>query len=121
MDAREVIAKADRGEGLTVEEIQIYQKAVKPEKHVYGKYGTLKKKYLEEKGVDWTITNLPEYLHGVDRQADELYETISAKLSADARYRRTGNFLEDYRRQTEMQGHIEEEILHEIVYTEEVV
>jgi len=76
---------------------------------------------LEEKGVDWTIANLPEYLHGVDRQADELYEMMSAKLSADARYRRTGNFLEDYRRQTEMQGLIEEEILHEIVYTEEVV
>ncbi len=121
MDAREVIAKADRGEGLTVEEIKIYHEAVKPEKHVYGKYGTLKKKYLEEKGVDWTIANLPEYLHGVDRQADELYETMSARLSADERYRRTGNFLEDYRRQTEKQRLIEEEILHEIVYTEEAL
>ncbi len=121
MDAREVIAKADGGEGLTVEEIKIYQKAIKPEKHVYGKYGTLKKKYLEDKGVDWTIANLPEYLHGVDRQADELYKTMFEKLLVDARYRRTGNFLEDYRRQTEMQGLIEEEILHEIVYTEDAV
>ena len=83
MDAREVIAKADRGEGLTVEEIKIYHEAVKPQKHVYGKYGT--------------------------------------RLSSDARYCRTGNFLEDYRRQTEMQGLIEEEILREIVYTEEAV
>lgn len=121
MNAREVIAKADRGEGLTVEEIKIYRQAVKPVKQVYGKYGTLKLKYLEEKGVDWTIANLPEYLHGVDRQADELYETMYAKLSQDERYQRTGNFMEDYRRQTEIQRFIEEEILHEIVYTEEAV
>ncbi len=121
MDAKEVIAKADRGEGLTVEEIKVYQKAVKPEKHVYGKYGTLKKNYLEEKGLDWTIANLPDYLHGVDRQADELYETMFEKLSQNERFKRTGNFLEDYRKQTEMQSLIEEEILREIVYTEEVL
>ncbi len=121
MNAREVIAKADRGEGLTVEEIKIYHEAVKPEHHVYGKYGTLKKKYLEEKGVDWTIANLPEYLHGVDRQADELYDAMFEKLSKDERFKRTGNFLEDYRRQTEMKELIEEEILREIVFTEEVV
>ncbi len=121
MDAREVIAKADRGEGLTVDEIKVYHETVKPEKHVYGKYGTLKKKYLEEKGVDWMIANLPEYLNGVDRQANELYETMFDKLSKDERFKRTGNFMEDYRRQTELQGLIEEEILREIVYTEEVV
>lgn len=118
MNAREVIAKADRGEGLTVEEIKVYQQAVKPEKHVYGKYGTLKKKYLEEEGIDWTIANLPEYLHGVDRQADELYETMFAKLSEDDLYKRTGSFIEDLRRQTEMQKLIEEEILNEIVYVD---
>ena len=33
----QVIMKAERGEGLTVEEIKIYHEAVKPEKHVYGK------------------------------------------------------------------------------------
>ncbi len=112
----QVIMKAERGEGLTVEEIKIYQKAVKPVQHVYGKYGTLKKKYLEEKGIDWTIADLPAYLHGVDKQANALYETMFEKLSNDERYKRTGNFMEDYRRQTEAQRLIEEEILNEIIY-----
>lgn len=115
----QVILKAEQGQGLTVEEIKIYQEAVKPQQHVYGKYGTLKKLYLEEKGVDWTIADLPTYLHGVDKQADELQETMRARLEQDERYKRTGNFLEDYRRQTEIQRLIEEEILREIVYTEE--
>ena len=112
----QVIMKVERGEGLTVEEIKIYHEAEKPEKHVYGKYGTLKKKYLEDKGIDWTIADLPTYLHGVDKQAEELRETMRAKLEQDERYKRTGNFMEDYRRLTEIQRLIEEEILHEIVY-----
>lgn len=112
----QVILKAEHGEGLTVEEVKIYQEAVKPVRHVYGKYGTLKKKYLEEKGIDWTIADLPTYLYGVDKQAEELQETMRAKLEKDERYMRTGNFLEDYRRQTEIQRLIEEEILNEIVY-----
>ena len=116
----QVILKAERGEGLTVEEIKIYQKAVKPVQHVYGKYGTLKKKYLEERGIDWIIANLPEYLHNVDQQANDLYETMFAKLSQDERFKRTGDFMEDYRRQTEVKRLIEEEILNEIVYTEGV-
>lgn len=115
----QVILKAEQGQGLTVEEIKIYQETVKPQQHVYGKYGTLKKLYLEEKGVDWTIADLPTYLHGVDKQADELQETMRARLEQDERYKRTGNFLEDYRRQAEIQRLIEEEILREIVYTEE--
>ena len=116
----QIILKAERGEGLTVEEIKIYQKAVKPVQHVYGKYGTLKKKYLEERGIDWTIANLPEYLHGVDQQANDLYETMFTKLSQDERFKRTGDFMEDYRRQTEIQRLIEEEILNAIIYTEKI-
>lgn len=116
MNVKEVVAKAERGEGLTVEEIQVYQANVTPVKHVYGKYGTLKRKYLEEKGTDWIIADLPAYLHNVDKQADELYETMYAKLSKNEQYKRTGNFLEDLRRQTEIQHLIEEEILNEIVY-----
>lgn len=112
----QVVLKAERGEGLTVEEIKIYQSAVKPVKHTYGKYGALKKKYLEETGIDWTIADLPSYLHKVDEQADELYEVMRERLSKDERYRRTGDFMEDLRRQTEMQRLIEEEILNEIVY-----
>lgn len=120
MNAQEIIAKADRGEGLTEEEIRVYREAVKTIKHTYGKYGTLAKKYLEEENVGkfWAIENLPEYLHGIDRQADELYETMYAKLSQDERYKRTGNFMEDYRRQTEIQRLIEEEILSELVYVD---
>ena len=118
MTKQEVMLKAERNEGLTVDEIKIYQATVKPVKQVYGKYGTLKKKYIEDRGLDWTITNLPEYLHGVDRQADELYEVMYNKLSNSEQYKRTGNFMEDYRRLTEMQKVIEEEILNEIVYVD---
>lgn len=118
IDDKALIAKADNGEGLTVEEIMRYRQLVKPIKHVYGKYGTLALKYMEEHNVGklWAIENLPEYLHGVDRQADELYESMHARLSKDKRYRRTGDFMEDYRRQTEIQRLIEEEILNELVY-----
>ena len=116
MNAQKVIAKAERNEGLTVEEIKVYHANVKPVQQVYGKYGTLKRKYLEEKGTDWIKADLPTYLHNVDKEADELYKDMYASLSKDERYKRTGNFLEDLRRQTEMQHLIEEEILNEIVY-----
>lgn len=120
MNAQQIIEKANRGEGLTVEEVKIYQQTVKPQKQVYGKYGTLALKYMEEHNVGklWTIENLPEYLHGIDRQADELYETMYAKLSKDERYERVNDFVENYRRQTEIQRLIEEEILNELVYVD---
>lgn len=117
----QVIMKAERGEGLTVEEIKIYQKAVKPVQHVYEKYGTLKKQYLEDKGIDWTIADLPTYLHGIDKQADEMYVAMQARLEQNEQFKRTGNFMEDYRRLTEMQRLIEEEILNEIIYVGEAV
>ena len=113
----QVIMKAEQGQGLTVAEVKIYQQAVKPQQHVYGKYGALKKQYLEEMGFDWAIADLPTYLHNIDKQADELQETMRAKLEQNERYKRTGDFMEDYRRQTEVQKLIEEEILSEIVYT----
>ena len=47
MNVEEIIKKADANEGLTVEEIKIYEKAVKTQKHVYGKYGTLAKEYAD--------------------------------------------------------------------------
>ena len=116
MNVEAVIKKAESDEGLTVKEIKVYQKAVKPVKHVYGKYGTLAKRYLEDKGLDWTIANLPEYLHGVDKAADELYETMYEKFSKEERFKRSADFMENLRRETEMQRLIEEEILNEIVY-----
>ena len=116
MNVEEVIKKAESDEGVTVKEIKVYQKAVKPVKHVYGKYGTLAKRYLEDKGLDWTIANLPEYLHGVDKAADELYETMYEKFSKEERFKKSADFMENLKRETEMQRLIEEEILNEIVY-----
>ena len=116
MKATEAIRKANSGEGLTVEEIKIYNANVRPQKHAYGKYGTLAKQYLEDKGIDWTIANLPEYLHGVDKAADELYETMYEKFSKEERFTRSADFMENLKRETEMQRLIEEEILNEIVY-----
>ena len=116
MNVEAVIKKAESDEGLTVKEIKVYQKAVKPVKHVYVKYGTLAKRYLEDKGIDWTIANLPEYLHGVDRAADELYETMYEKFSKEERFKKSADFMENLKRETEMQRLIEEEILNEIVY-----
>ena len=116
MNVEAVIKKAESNEGLTVKEIKVYQKAVKPVKHVYGKYGTLAKRYLEDKGIDWTIANLPEYLHGVDKAADEMYETMYEKFSKEDRFKKSEDFMENLKRETEMQRLIEEEILNEIVY-----
>ena len=41
MNKAKVVQKAEAGEGLTVAEIKVYQKTIKPEKQVYGKYGTI--------------------------------------------------------------------------------
>lgn len=118
---RQLLAKVEADEGLTVDEIKRYQKLVKPQKHVYGKWGTLKRKYLKDKGIDWTIENLPVYLHGVDRQAEDMYNILNAKLSQNPLYKPTGEFMEDYRRLTALQHAIEEEILSELIYTGESI
>lgn len=119
MDREALLRKVDNDEGLTVEEIIEYRKIVKPIPHVYGKYGTLAKQYLEEHAVGkyWALGGeLSTYLHGIDRAADELSETIYKKLSATEKYKCTGNYIEDVRRIIEMQRLIEEEILTELVY-----
>ena len=119
MNVEEIIKKADLGEGLTVEEVKIYQQAVKPKKHVYGKYGTLAKQYIEEHNFGKLLSlagQLPEYLHGVDKAAEELYDVMWDKLSKSEAYRRTGYYLEDVKRINAMKQVIEEEILSEIVY-----
>ncbi len=119
MNKAEVMKKAERGEGLTVAEIKVYQQEVKPIKHTYGKYGTLAKQYLEEH--HWVKVaalggDFPEYLHGIDRAADEMYETMYAKLSAQERLKKTGDFMTDLQKETEIKHLIEEEILNELVY-----
>ena len=120
IDDKALIAKADAGEGLTVEEIKCYQQLIKPQHHVYGKYGTLALRYMEEHNVGklWAIENLPEYLHGIDRQAEQPDEDMRGKLLRNVRYKCTWNFMEDYRRQTEVNRLIEEEILNELVYVD---
>ena len=118
MTDKELIAKADRGESLTVEEVMRYEQLVKPQKHVYGKYGSLAKIYLEEHNNAklWSIEDLPAYLHKVDEQAEELYETLYEKLSKSEQYKRTGDYMTDVQRLTAMQQVIDEEILSELVY-----
>ena len=119
MNIEEIIKKAEANEGLTVEEVKIYQQAVKPKKHVYGKYGTLAKEYIEEHNFGKLLSlagQLPEYLHGVDKAAKNMYDVLWDKLSKSETYKRTGDYLEDIKRINAMKQVIEEEILSEIVY-----
>ena len=118
MTDKELIAKADRGESLTVEEVMRYEQLVKPQKHVYGKYGSLAKIYLEEHNNAklWSIEDLPAYLHKVDKQAEDMYNVLYEKLSKSEQYKRTGDYMTDVQRLTAMQQVIDEEILSELVY-----
>ena len=110
----------EKAKKWTVEEVIEYRKTHPPVKHVYGKYGTLAKKYLEEHNPAryWALINVPEYLHGVDKAASETWDVMYEKLSRDPRYKRTGNFIEDVRRENAIKQLIEEEILNEIVYVD---
>lgn len=119
MTDAEILRKAESNVGLTVDEIKRYQQLVKPQKHIYGKYGTLAKKYLEEYNVAkyWALAgDLPEYLHGIDRQAERMYEVMYAKLSKLEQYKKTGDFLKNLQIETGIKNRIEEEILNKIVY-----
>ena len=119
MNKQEILRKAEADEEMTVAEIRAYQKMVKPEKQVYGKYGTLAKHYIEEHNFGKLLSlagHLPEYLHGVDRRANELYDDMYARLSQRDEYKKTGNYLEDVRRANAMKEVIEEAILNQIVY-----
>ncbi len=118
MTNAELIAKADRNEGLTVDEIKKYNKLVKPKEHAYGKYGRLAEQYLEQQGTLWLIQDIPSYLHGVDKAAKRMYDVLEKKLSKLDEYKRTGDYLEDVHRINAMQKAIEEEILNEIVYVD---
>ena len=117
----EELERKSETEGLTVEEVMEYQKLVKPVRHVYGKYGALAKHYIEEHNFGKLLSlagHLPEYLHAIDRAAEDLYETMYEKLKKDEHFRRTGNFLEDVRRENAVKSIIEEEIFSELIYGE---
>ena len=119
MKLAELKRKARENKGMTVSEIKAYEKLVKPKVQVYGKYGTLAKKYLEEHNVGKLMLlagELPEYLHGVDEQADEMYKVMYEKLSKSEQFKKTGDFMHDLQVETEIKRLIEEEILNELVY-----
>lgn len=91
------------------------------QKEKYGKYAALAKMYLEKHAPAklWGMAGEEaEYLHGVDRAAEELRERLYEQLSRKEEYRRTGNYMEDVRRENEMKQIIEEEILSELVYVD---
>ncbi len=122
MNREEILRKAEANEGMTVEEIVEYQKLVKPQVHTYGKYGTLALKYLEEhnQAKMWALAGeLPKYLHGIDMQADDLYNTLYNSMSKSEEYKKTGEFLTDLQKETAMQKIIEETILAQLVYETE--
>ena len=122
MNAKQIIAKADRGEGLTAEEVAVYQQIVKPVKHVYGKYGTLAKEYLEKHNPAklWGLAgDLSEYLHNIDKQADDLYNVMYERLSQEEEYKKTGEYLTDLQKETTIRQIIDETILRQVVYEQE--
>ena len=119
MKVSELKRKARANEGMTVEEIKAYEKLVKPKVQVYGKYGTLAKQYLQEHNIGKYMAlagDLPEYLHSVDKQADEMYKVMYVKLSKSEQFKKTGDFIHDLQVEEEIKRRIEEEILNELVY-----
>ena len=116
MNKLKILEKVEEKQGLTEKEVKQYENLVKPTNQLYGKYATLRLKFLQEKGTDWVIEDLTEYLKGVDRQATELYERLYIKLSASKRFAKTGEYVKDVQIETEKQRLIEEEIYNEIIY-----
>ena len=122
MKAEKILEKAAADEEMTVEEIMQYRAIVKPKVQTYGKYGTLAKEYLEKHNPAklWALAgDLPEYLHNIDKQADELYNVMHERLSQDEKYRKTGDYLTDLQKETTVRQIIDETILSQVVYEQE--
>lgn len=122
MKAEKILEKAAADEEMTVEEIMQYRAIVKPKVQTYGKYGTLAKEYLEKHNPSklWALAgDLPEYLHNIDKQADELYNVMYERLSQDEKYRKTGDYLTDLQKETTIRQIIDETILSQVVYEQE--
>ena len=118
---KQLLAKVEAGEDLTVDEVKRYYQITKPQKQVYGKYGTLKRKYLEDVGLDWTIanrpntytawTNKPRICTMFSRRNSRKIHCTSGqaslwKITAGLRLCNTP---------------LKKKILHELIYTEEAV
>ena len=122
MKAEKILKKVAADEEMTVEEIMQYREIVKPKVQTYGKYGTLAKEYLEKHNPAklWALAgDLPEYLHNIDKQADELYNVMYERLSQDEKYRKTGDYLTDLQKETTVRQIIDETILSQVVYEQE--
>lgn len=122
MKAEKILKKAAADEEMTVEEIMQYREIVNPKVQTYGKYGTLAKEYLEKHNPAklWALAgDLPEYLHNIDKQADELYNVMYERLSQDEKYRKTGDYLTDLQKETTVRQIIDETILSQVVYEQE--
>ena len=122
MKAEKILEKAAADEEMTVEEIMQYREIVKPKVQTYGKYGTLAKEYLEKHNPSklWALAgDLPEYLHNIDKQADDLYNVMYERLSQDEKYRKTGDYLTDLQKETTIRQIIDETILRQVVYEQE--
>lgn len=122
MKAEKILKKVAADEEMTVEEIMQYREIVKPKVHTYGKYGTLAKEYLENHNPAklWALAgDLPEYLHNIDKQADDLYNVMYERLSQDEKYRKTGEYLADLQKETTVRQIIDETILSQVVYEQE--
>ena len=105
-------------EGLTLEEVIEYQRSHPPVKHVYGRWGNLKKQYLIDTGRDRLIEDLPTYLHGIDKAAEQICEVMREKLLKRHEYKKTGDFMHDVKIETEIKNRIDEEILNELIYVD---
>ena len=84
MNKQRILQKAEANEEMTVAEIRVYQKMVKPQKHVYGKYGSMAKQYLEEHntGTDKDISICQQVLNNIstyDREAGNLLQSLICK------------------------------------------
>ena len=103
---------------LTLEEVMEYQRSHPSVKHVYGGWGNLKKQYLIDTGRDWLIADLPTYLHGIDKAAEQIWEVMREKLLKRPEYKKTGDFMHDVKIETEIKNRIDEEILNELIYVD---
>ena len=105
-------------EGLTLEAVIEYQRSHPPVKHVYDRWGNLKKQHLIDTGRDWLIAYLPTYLHGIDKAAVQFWEVMREKLLKHPEYKKTGDFMHDVKIETEIKNRIDEEILNELIYVD---
>ena len=48
------------------------------------------------------IADLPTYLHGIDKAAEQIWEVMREKLLKRPEYKKTGDFMHDVKIETEI-------------------